>query len=71
MASATWRKTGKGVAQSFCNFVKIDAPEMVLDPTAITTLGRETILADRVMQNDRTASVPAVTDIVAVGKVKK
>lgn len=69
MASATWRKTGKGVAQSFCNLVRIGDAETVLnDPTVIATLGRRApppYLADC---SDPTAAVMVVTDIAAITK---
>ena len=73
MAAARWRKTGKGVAQSSFNLVKIGATEITLDWTAMITRGRENepkALAEIALpQMDRTPGEPTVTDIV--GEIKK
>lgn len=76
MASATWRKTGKGVAQSLCNLVRIGdaATARLLDDltVVIPTLGRGAPLADLAEWNDRTAGGPAVIDIIKfLGEIRK
>lgn len=64
MASATCRKTGKGVAQSLRSLVRIGAATTVLnDLTVIATLGRRAPPAGGGEWSDRAADGVAVTDI--------
>lgn len=66
MASATWRRTGKGVAQSLCNLVTRGVRDTAADRTVILIRGMATGLGDRRQRwKDPTAGdVAAVTVMV-------
>lgn len=50
MASATWRRTGRGVAQSFCNLVNIGSAAAVETETPV--VDRATMVTRGVRQTD-------------------
>lgn len=68
MASATWRKTGKGVAHSFCNLVKMVGATAKTFLHRTATLWRGIPSGDREIRRDRTAGGPAGADILGGGE---